>query len=566
MNYRSLKLYLGLFLLSLWSTPSFAAELNAYVNHNIVQMGQEIVLSVKLDGKAKGEPDFSALRQDFNILGRPSESSQTQIINGSISSSKTWNILITPKKDGALVIPPVSVGNLSTAPITVVVGKAPSKQFAEAYFETSISSESIYVQAQLKFDLKLYIKMGNISNSQLDPLDIPDSQIIPLGEARQSETSINGIRYYLVERSYFIFPEKSGVLNIPSLGFKAVISEGSRFSQNSRRRHIQAKSDPLQVTVKPIPSSYPAGATWLPAKQVMLAERYTPGEQVEIGEPITRSIISKAVGLPSSALPPVQLKDIMGLKVYPDQGNAEDQLSLDHLNGIRTDSFALIAGQEGKISIPEYKLPWWDTVNDQLRYATLEHKILEFLPSQGANSPLSSDRDLEPITRDKGRREVSTPSELNSKTIILILGGFAVIWLLTILGFWVYIKKLKQQLTQEKDKENSPSAASPKAIAIRSVFKENDLSKLRIQILRWANTQFEPNTFAGLVELGRFLDQPDIQAELNKIDTTLYTDTDASEDIDLKSLEKQLELCAKNHTSLTPPPEKGTALKKLYQD
>ena len=572
--------------LLLFGTNSQAAELKAFVDHNIVQLGQYIEFSLTLSGKSsKTDPDLSVLQQDFDVLSGMSRSSQTQIINGSMSSSNTWTVTIAPKKEGAVVIPPIQLAGLQSQAITVVVGKAPAKQFADVFFETNISSKVVYVQAQLRLDLKLYIKMANIGNSQLDELKIPNAKLFPIGENRQSEVVKNGIRYYLVEKSYFIYPEKSGEMHIPSLRFQAVISEGSRYSRFGSRRNISAKSDALNIKVLGIPDSYPKNAQWLPAENILLAESFNPQQVAGVGEPITRTIISKAVGLPAAALPPIKLDDISGLKVYPDQGKTNDKLGMDTLTGTRTDSFALIANEAKKIQLADYKIPWWDTKSNQLRYAELKGKVITIKPSGNENdnttnslspSQIQANQEIDLALGEPSENliDISTSSEegsVNKQLVIGLMAIFLFVWLITIIIFALYIRSLKQKLNDNSDRtfDNTYSSQNLKEAlnSIKSACQSNNPQALRNALIKWGNEQFasgeEKLSIKGLSQLATLIGNPELSDLFKAIDNSLYHG--ATKELDLSNFWNTFLKETKSLTQAENKPIKGKALSELYK-
>ena len=55
-----------------------------------------------------GNPDFSVLQNDFEILGQ-STFSQTQSHNGKIIQNLSWRLQLLPKRMGQLIIPAMTV-------------------------------------------------------------------------------------------------------------------------------------------------------------------------------------------------------------------------------------------------------------------------------------------------------------------------------------------------------------------------------------------------------------------------------------------------------------------------
>jgi hypothetical protein len=565
-------LTLSAFLLLSFANIGHAEKLNAYVDKNVVQLGQFIQFSITLSNKsASNDPDFSVLQQDFDILNNPSRSSQTQYVNGKMSSSTTWSVTIAPKRDGALVIPPIKLAGLSTEPITVVVGKAPERKYSDAYFETEVSTKEVYVQSQLKLDLKLYIRMADLSNSKLEEIDVSNAKVVKVGDAQQSEIVKNGIRYYLIEKSYFIFPEKSGALDIPSITFTAVVNEGSRFSRFGNRRKISASSDFLRLSVKGIPDIYPKDAVWLPAEELVLQESFSPGVFANVGEPLTRNIITQAKGLPASALPPIELEDIDELKNYPDQGSTDEQITQSHLIGMRSDSFALIAKKEGTITLPTYQLPWWDTKTNTLRYAQIDGKTLSF--AKGSLSQEADSNQNLRISRESLETEEQDKKQwfsLDNNELLIIVGLFLTVWLITIFVFLYYIHNLKKNnITEGNVSDDFLRASDSEKEALnklKNAINESNAAHFRSLLLEWANIYFAPELINGLAELSKRMPQFELEETLKLIDDSLYGDSSKSADKQsLEKIYKSIKDFSEDKKAREKKAEKGKPLADLYK-
>ncbi len=108
----------------------YAASLNAYVDKNTVEFGDNITLSLEIESEYGKIGDYSPLMNissipGFRIVGT-SRSSSTRIVNGKGMSSVRMNLTLTPEDTGELEIPGFSVtdseGNpQSSKPIKITV-------------------------------------------------------------------------------------------------------------------------------------------------------------------------------------------------------------------------------------------------------------------------------------------------------------------------------------------------------------------------------------------------------------------------------------------------------------
>ncbi len=91
-----------------------AADVRAWLDRNSMQLGETATLNVELSGDMNAaQPDFSALQQDFNLLGTQSSSS-VSIINGQTTAKLIWAVGLEPKHAGTLLIPSLSVAGSTT--------------------------------------------------------------------------------------------------------------------------------------------------------------------------------------------------------------------------------------------------------------------------------------------------------------------------------------------------------------------------------------------------------------------------------------------------------------------
>ena len=108
-------------LLACCISTSAQAAVTATVTKNNFASGEKIQLQLQREGSADGQPDIAPLRKDFNVLGSSSGSS-VQITNGHMSSQTQITILLSPKRDGKLQIPPLQWSGEQSAAIDVTVG------------------------------------------------------------------------------------------------------------------------------------------------------------------------------------------------------------------------------------------------------------------------------------------------------------------------------------------------------------------------------------------------------------------------------------------------------------
>lgn len=377
------KLLLILLLLTT-SLPAFAA-LQASVDRTqlVEQQPLELTLESTL-AKRSDEPDLSALEEHFQI-----ESSRrlslVSTINGRSLPVTRWVVRLLPLRTGYVIIPPLELAGERSEPVTLHVltqaqaDEISPDQIAPIFIDSELDTLTPYVQAQVLLTLRIYHSVSLYDDSTLSGLEIPDARVESLGAPKTYEREINGIVHGVIEVRYAIYPQHSGVLDIPSQLFSATaVQQRSSASPpgGHNARFIQLRSPSQQLQVKPIPDSYPAGVPWLPARQVRLSQNWQPDPAGELtrGEPLTRTLSIQADGLTAMQLPELNTlsSDQDELRQYSDQPQLENQLSSTGVLGLRQESSAVVARHAGRHVVPAIRVQWWNTTTDQLEVSELD--------------------------------------------------------------------------------------------------------------------------------------------------------------------------------------------------
>src|SRR4029079_270889 len=116
-----------------------------------------------------------------------------------------------------------------------------------------------------------------------------------LGQDKSYLATIGERRYHVMERHYALTPEKSGTLNRPSLVFCGnTLDAADPPGFFSRPRTISARSDAVELNVKPKPETSPATESWLPAQSMLLKDDTELPNEIHVGDPVTRTIRMQA--------------------------------------------------------------------------------------------------------------------------------------------------------------------------------------------------------------------------------------------------------------------------------
>lgn len=533
------------------------ATVTASLDRDHLAAGETVRLLLQRDGSADGEPDLAPLKRDFEVLGS-SRGSSIQIINGRASSQTQVDLVLAPKHDGTIRVPPLQWGGEMSPALELTVGgagaAAPGAAAAgssQVFLTATPDRNQAYVQAAVVLTVKLYADQP-LYDASLELPASADVLVRQLGEDKHGSESRNGRGYQVIERKYLLFPQHSGQVHLggPVLDAKlADIRNDDPFGDDpffgkvfgslrlpgfmNATRPVHLNGKPVELNVLPRPAGA-TGSDWLPAQNVTLEDGWRPeNTSVRAGEPLTRHLRLAALGLTGAQLP--ELNTLMtvpdGIKSYPDQSRVEDKAQGATILGSREQDIALIARQPGRYLLPAVHLAWWDTLHDVRREAVLPSRTLDILPAvAGAGDPPASQtaKAVQPISPPLG---VPAPAAMEQAAaaqgppwpwISLALG---LAWLGSLFAWWRSSRRTPPQ-------GKPPDDAAPVVVdggtaikALRRACRDNDPRAARRHLLAWAAGAWPAPPALGLNALSRRLDDPRLAAALRELDRACYTDS-----------------------------------------
>ena len=465
----------------LWSTLAFA-ELSATVDRREISMGETLRLTLLGDaGEQPAEIDLTRLSRDWEILSR-SSATNARYINGQNQVTRTLEMELAPLREGTLSIPPLTHGGRTTTPQSIRVNPEPTVAPGDALvlFEASIDKSSVYVQAETILTVTLQQAI-NLDGGEVSSLDVPDAVVEDL-ERRSFQRRVGNRTWLVTELRYAIYPQKSGRLTIPAIGFTAREVQPGRSLLGARLgRRIRLASESIELDVKPAPASFP-GVVWLPARELTLTENWSiDPESLNIGDSTTRTLTLVARGLQGSQLPP--LSSVQGslkipeLRFYPDQESIDQSELSNGVQGQRIQSEALVARSGGSWQLPEIRVPWWNTETDSLQYAMLPARLV----SVATPAPLDAAAPSQPKT------ELS-PTPQNQPLWVWILSGSG--WIVAVLLAGMILMSRRQHsiaAATRKTGNRDASSLRQALVKVRQCAEQNDPASLRRAILVWAH-------------------------------------------------------------------------------
>jgi hypothetical protein len=495
------------------------AKVTASLDRDRVAMGDTLRLTIAAtDGEEVSSADLRDLQANFTLLQR-STSSNSSWVNGKTSHTKELVISIAPLREGNLQIPGIRVGQLVTNPLAVTVSSAADMNTGgeNVIFEAEVDRSKVYVQSQVILTLRI-LQAINLDDLSISELKL-DSAFVKALEQKTFRRNINGRQWLVHEVRYAIFPEQSGTLEIPQQAFSGRMRQQRRSRMDFRNSGalVQRSTLPIAIEVKPRAATF-SGNDWLPARQVTLEERWsTPPEQLRAGESATRTIRIMGEGVQGAQLPPVTFPPIEGLKFYPDQPDISENEVASGLLGARQDSAALVPTRAGSWSIPEIRVPWWDTETEQTRFATLPARTITVAaadPATGSGSGTGApamDILTSPATATNVNGGDALPWQILSA--ISVAG-----WILTLL----YLLWQRGRSAVPATITNTNSSEKQVFKQVVAVCNSGDAAAARQAIIAWASAHTQKK-LVSLEQVIAVFQNAKLKQALQSLDTSLYS-------------------------------------------
>lgn len=506
-----------------WPVCALAA-VTASIDRSNIELNESFTLKVTVDTAIDTEPDASALEDKFEVVSR-SQLSNTTIIDGQISRSRTWTYVLMARQEGELVVPPVRVAGEQSDPLTITVTpqRVAVPGQADIFVAAEVDYPKTWVQAQVLYRVKVYRAVATRQPRLAEP-DISGVDVLVevAADERSYDALIDGKAYNVVERVYALFPQASGDVAIAPAHFEARVLADGRITGRK-----VFESGPITVQVQPIPAP-PADhpdAAWFPAKSVELAEHWSRlPDQLPAGEPVTRHVTVTALGQLSTQIPVIEPLDADAIKVYPDKPELRVVAAPGGVLATRKDQYAIIGVAAGDLRLPAVELPWWDIERGQWQVARLPGKAIRVIPSADAPPP------------EAPAEAAALPAPQSTSTLVVhssfwrhVSEALVAVWLLTLLLWWSSRRPARRsspRLPQEPPAYRQQAAWLRKA---RRAAGAGEAAACRAAVLEWAKLEWPDDPPRSIGDVARRVPEP-LAGELMVLNRNSYGPGEATWD------------------------------------
>jgi len=537
----------------LMSVSTHAQEVEISVDRTELARGETLTLTIRVYDQRQGvQLDLQPLADSFDVLGTRT-SSQIRSINGAVESWTDYVVTLFPLEEGELQIPSLQINTVTTDPIDLVVvneGPRSNQGDDELFLEIEVNKDSVYVQEQLLFTVRLFYTINGIRNPQFTELEMADTVTQLIGSPNQYEELIDGVRYGVYEKRYVIFPQRSGPLELPDILFRGEVTDGSSnfVFRNLNTRRVTAFIEGITIDVKERPAAAQS-IDWLPARNLTLEEEWEGDlSNLQVGDSLLRTITIRAEGLGGAVLPPVATEEIEGMNVYPDPADIQRTFVEGSIVGTRIETATLVPTTSGEIVIPEVRVLWWNVDTDQQEVSVIPATLLNVNSIAGdvpAEQAVASTENLEELLESAPLLDQEMIDEQAQAEFIeveiswmnyLIIAALAVV-VLSIYRLVVAPKlpealraynERRQELRDRYDPQNNEAIAFKQ---LQQACRKGDAAEVRNSLILWCGHYISERPVLSMEDILQQHQAAELHPFAADIQSALYNNSKSDTDI-----------------------------------
>lgn len=398
--------------------------------------------------------------------------------------------------------------------------------------DTNVDEKEPLVGQQLVYNI-IITENEDLQYSQIafEEEAIENWDIVELKTPTAEQIEVGGKPFKQVKFSYAIFPQKSGEIKLPIVQIVAykIIKDNDLINKarHSRFAFLENDNDFIanmmgligqristiiktpEKTINVLPSINNENSNWwLPSKNVEITSNWEYElSNLEIKQPIKRTIEIKAIGVTDVQIPNLDFKNLENLKIYPEKPIFSSIIENDDIISSSITSVVYISSKSGDITIPQEIVYWYNTNTKKFEKAILPEEKLYFFGD---------------VIEEK--EEILAPEKLvtyGSKTenknniwqipIAFIFGIF----------FTYIIMKPKKPHNKTK------KTAKPDVIKIA---KTKDLKDLEEALIVWAKDRFKQKSIMTLQDIKKHIQNENMQNQIDILSKAIYSKDTSSFD------------------------------------
>lgn len=365
----------------------------------------------------------------------------------------------------------------------------------------------------------------------------PNSALVYKVQGRPvlATTSIKGHSYSSQLHEFWVFPQKSGEITIPTI----TATFNTTSSHNDKAQTHQLTTSPFTLTVQPVPA-IDETQTILSTSDFEVKQSWKPQpSDALVGDAFTRTVTMRAENMAGMFLPETKKEAVSGISMYPQPAVIKDYNERGETTGERIEVTTYLFEKDGTYSIPDIHINWWNTNTKKVEEIILPGisvNISTGAMQRGDSSPGSSLR----------------PADFDFKPLFLV--GFITICLLIL--FRRYTVRIRHTIGNQKQRYLQSETAY--FMALKKACNSNNATEAYNRLYWWIQKRHPADltTVTGFTEAAK---QPELSVEVNALNDRLFRKDPVGKvkNWEGKSLRHQLEKARKTSHGPSKNNQKG---------
>jgi hypothetical protein len=352
---------------------------DASVDRNVVGVGERLVLTINIYGGGQLiEPDLGNV-EGFTVVNT-SRSQTLSIVNFDAVRSLTLQYVLAAVSEGEYVLGPFKVQSgketYETDPIkvTVVKGQAPAQTSPQqaggesdaVLVRATVDKRRAFVGQQITYNLQFAYR-ATPRDIEYTPPEHTGFWTEEIGETEPSIETIDGRKYYVVNKRSAFFPISSGNFTIGQASVRYRVSELRPFSFDpfdmGGGREGRAVTEPVDIIVRPLPSEgRPAGFSG--AVGSFDLDVSASSHKVKTGESLTLSVRISGRGNIKS-IGDIQMPEPDGFRVFTPKAKESVDVKGSQVGGEKVFELVLVPERPGEQVIDGLEFSYFDPEREE---------------------------------------------------------------------------------------------------------------------------------------------------------------------------------------------------------
>jgi len=370
------------------------SPVSAEVDRNSLSLGESLILMINISGSRASEPEIPVM-DGFQVMSS-GKSSQFSILNGKMSSQVSYRYTLRPTREGQLTIPAINIevdGQVyATQPIQIEVRSGtnplqpvqpiqpggtispddlqPGVEGEEAFVEASLDNQEPYLGEQILYTFRFFRAVTFYEQPSYQPPSFKGFWSETDTEQFDYDVQVAGRRYRVVELQRVLIPTTVGAVTIEPA---RLIIPASFFMSD-----MELASDPIKVTVKPLPEPAPDGFRGAVGQFSIAAQ--VDNDQLMANEPVTLKVEVTGEGN-LSTLSGIEMPKVDGWRAFDATTKVDTDVHDGKLQGSLISEQLLVPNKAGEYEIPPIEFVYFDPQTES--YQTLKTESIAILVAPG---------------------------------------------------------------------------------------------------------------------------------------------------------------------------------------